>query len=309
MASDALVIVGPTASGKTAVAVEVARRLSTDVISMDSRQVYRGMDIGTAKPTEHERAGVPHHGLDLVDPSDRFNAGRFAALARTWIADIRSRGRVPVLAGGTGFFLRALTHPMFEEPEMDRVRKEAWKRYLADLPGADLERWARALGAGASVRSSDRQRLSRAIEIATLTGRSLEWWQRAAPPEDPAIDPDVFVLDLPRDVLRRRIEERVHAMIGAGLVGEVARLMESGFDERAAGMNATGYIELIPHVRGERSLDEASAMIISATRQYARRQLTWLRHRLPPAATWLDARAPANELADAIVRQWSGETA
>jgi tRNA dimethylallyltransferase len=309
MASDTLVIVGPTASGKTAVAVEVARRLATDVISIDSRQVYRGMDIGTAKPTDHERAGVPHHGFDLVDPSDRFNAGRFAALARAWIAEIRSRGRVPVLAGGTGFFLRALTQPMFEEPELDPVRKEAWKSYLADLPGQQLDRWARALGAGANVRSSDRQRLSRVIEIATLTGRSLDWWQRAAPQREPAIDPDVFVLDLPRDVLRRRIEERVHAMIDAGLVGEVAQLMEDGFDERAAGMNATGYIELIPHVRGQRSLDEAVAMIVSATRQYARRQLTWLRHQLPPASTWLDARAPANELADAIVRQWSGETA
>lgn len=309
MASDALVIVGPTASGKTAVAVAVARRLSTDVISLDSRQVYRGMDIGTAKPTDLERAGVPHHGFDLVDPSDRFNAGRFAALARAWIADIRSRGGVPVLAGGTGFFLRALTQPMFDEPELDPVRKEAWKSYLADLPGESLDRWARALGAGANVRSSDRQRLSRVIEIATLTGRSLEWWQRAAPQSEPAIDPDVFVLDLPRDVLRRRIEERVEAMIEAGLVGEVAQLMESGFDERAAGMNATGYVELIPHVRGQRSLDEAVAMIISATRRYARRQLTWLRHQLPPDATWLDARAPANELADAIVRQWSGETA
>jgi tRNA dimethylallyltransferase len=305
--ADAIAILGATASGKTAVAVEVARRLSTDVISLDSRQVYRGMDIGTAKPTQAERGGVTHHGFDLVDPSDRFNAGRFAACARKWIADIRNRDRVPVLAGGTGFFLRALTHPMFDEPDLDPVRKEACRRYVADLPVAELDRWARMLGAGSSIRSSDRQRLSRVIEIATLTGHTLDWWQRAAPQALPAIDPDVFVLDLPREELHRRIESRTRAMVDAGLVTEVAGLLERGFDEHTAGMNATGYIELIPHVRGQRSLDEAVAMIVAATRQYARRQLTWLRNQLPPGATWLDAMAPVNELADTIVSQWHRE--
>ena len=306
MADDVLVITGATASGKTAVAVEVARRLAGEVISMDSRQVYRLMDVGTAKPPISERGGVPHYGFDLVDPDERFNAGRFAVCAREWIADMRRRGRVPVLAGGTGFFLRALTHPMFEEPDLDPRLKESWKRYLAVLPMEELARWAAALAADAAI-PADRQRLSRAIEIAVLTGRTLGWWHRAAPPVAPAIDPRVFVLDLPRDVLLRRIDTRVDAMIQAGLVAEVRALLARGYDESAPGMNATGYIELLPHLRGERSLADATAMIKAATRRYARRQLTWLRHQLPAGTTWLDASAPPGDLAQRIIRIWSEE--
>jgi tRNA dimethylallyltransferase len=307
MADRTLVITGPTASGKTAVAIEVAKRLGGEIISMDSRQVYRGMDIGTAKPTIAERHGVPHHGFDLIDPDARFNAGRFAALSREWIAGIVARSRVPVLTGGTGFFLRALTHPMFDEPELDPALKESWKRYLATLPLAELSRWSRALDPDAALGPGDRQRLSRAIEMAVMTGWPLGWWQRAAPSPAPAIDPRVFVLDLPRDVLYRRIEARVDAMLESGLVAEVRTLMAHGYDEEAPGMNATGYIELVPHVRGERKLDEAAALIKTATRKYARRQLTWLRHQLPPGAAWLDATAPAGELADRISRMWSEE--
>ena len=307
MAEPVLVIAGPTASGKTAVAIEVARRVGGEIISMDSRQVYRRMNIGTAKPDERERLGVTHHGFDLIDPGERFNAGRFAALAREWIADARRRGRVPVLAGGTGFFLRALTHPMFEEPELDAVLKESWKRYLAELPLAELRRWGRALDPHGAVRAGDRQRISRIIEVAVLTGRTLGWWQSTALPAAPAIDPRVFVLDLPRDVLYRRIEARVDAMIEAGLVPEVQALVQAGYDEKAPGMNTTGYIELLPHLRGERSLEEAVVMIKAATRRYARRQLTWLRHQLPPGAVWVTVDAPPGEIADRIVRTWSQE--
>lgn len=308
MADAVLVIAGPTASGKTAVAIEVARRLDGEIISMDSRQVYRRMNIGTAKPPAGERGGVPHHGFDLVEPHERFNAGRFAALARTWIAAVRDRGRVPVLVGGTGFFLRALTNPMFAEPELDPVLKEAWKRYLAGIPLDELQRWKGALDPRASIRAGDRQRIARLVEIAVLTGRTLAWWQRNASPSAAPIDPRVFVLDLPRDVLYRRIEARVDAMIDAGLVDEVRSLVAAGHDETSPGMNTTGYIELLPHLRGERSLDNATDMIRTATRQYARRQLTWLRHQLPPGAIWLDADAPAAEIAERIVGTWSQET-
>lgn len=307
MAEDVIAITGPTASGKTAVAVEVARRLNGEIISMDSRQVYRGMNIGTAKPSPGERGGVPHRGFDLIDPDERFNAGRFAALARDWILDAQRRGRVPILAGGTGFFLRALTHPLFDEPELDPILKESWKQYLAELSLDELHRWSRQLDPGAPRHAVDRQRISRAIEIAVLTGRTLAWWQRTAPPSRPAIDPRVFVLDLPRDVLYRRIEARVDAMIDAALIAEVRALLDAGYDEKAPGMNTTGYIELLPYVRGERSLEEAVAMIKTATRQYARRQLTWLRHQLPEGAVWLAADAPAAELADRIVRTCAQE--
>jgi tRNA dimethylallyltransferase len=305
--ADTLVITGPTASGKTAVAVAVAERLGGEIISMDSRQVYRGMDIGTAKPASAERRGVPHHGFDLVDPDHRFNAGSFARFARSAIAQIQHSGRVPILTGGTGFFLRALTQPMFAEPPLDEARKEQWKRYLAGLTTGELLRWAHALDASSTRRHTDRQRLARVIEVALLTGRRLSWWHRHSTAEAVAIDPRVFVLDLPREVLTARIEDRVDAMVGAGLVDEVRALLAAGYDERAPGMNATGYIELIPYIRGERTLEQAMELIKAATRQYARRQRTWLRHQLPTDAIRLEADAPVEDLADRIATQWRVE--
>jgi tRNA dimethylallyltransferase len=307
MASDALVITGPTASGKTAVAVEVALQLDADIISMDSRQVYRGMNIGTAKPTADEQRGVRHYGFDIIDPDERFNAGRFAALAREWLTEIRARGRVPLITGGTGFFLRALTHPMFDEPPLDPALKEEWKRYLAGLETAELTRWTRALEPALDALPEDRQRLARMIEVAVLTGRPLSWWHEHGATTQPALDPIIVVLDMPRQTLYRRINERVDAMVEAGLVEEVAALVRAGYDEREPGMNATGYIELVPYVRGERSLDEAVDMIRSATRRYARRQTTWLRHQLPPGAHWIDATLSVEELSRRIVTLWREE--
>jgi tRNA dimethylallyltransferase len=303
MADGVVVITGPTASGKTALAIEVARRIDGEVVSMDSRQVYRGMDVGTAKPALHERRGVPHHGFDVVTPDERFNAGRFARLARSWMADIAQRGHVPILAGGTGFFLRALTHPMFTEPELDDGRKEALKRFLADVADDTLREWAAALDPGSAL-PVDRQRLSRIVEVGLLSGRPLTWWQRNAPPGEAAVEPLTFVLDVPPDVLRARIDARVDDMVRAGLVEEVRGLMARGFSERDPGMNATGYIEMVPHVRGERSLGEAVELVKAATRRYARRQRTWLRHQLPQDTVWLDGMRPADELATTVVERW-----
>lgn len=301
--ADSLVIIGPTASGKTGAAVAAAQRLGGEIISMDSRQVYRGMDIGTAKPTPAERGGIAHHGFDLVDPGERFNAGDFARYARALLAEIRSRGRLPILVGGTGFFLRALLQPMFREPHLDPSAKEAWKRYLAGIPDDRLRRWAEVVDPAArAVR--DRQRLARIVELAMLTGRPLSWWQRNAAAEPAAIDPCVIVLDLPRDLLVERIERRVDVMIADGLVAEVRRLLAAGYDERSPGMNATGYSELIPHIRGDRPLEESVELIRIATRQYARRQVTWLRHQLPAHAVRVDARGSASAIADRIVAVW-----
>ncbi|HSJ05865.1 MAG TPA: tRNA (adenosine(37)-N6)-dimethylallyltransferase MiaA, partial [Longimicrobiales bacterium] len=239
MSSRVLAILGATATGKTAVAVDVALRLDGEVISLDSRQVYRGMDIGTAKPTAAEMQGVPHHGFDLVDPNERFSAGRFADLARSLIADIGGRGRVPILAGGTGFYLRALTEPMFEEPAADESRREAWKRYLSGLALPELARWAGRLDPGAAGRLRDRQRLARAVEVAMLTGRPLSWWRDHAPSRTPPIDPVVTVLDLPRGILVRRIEDRVDAMIRRGLADEVRSLLQRGYGPDDPGLRTT----------------------------------------------------------------------
>jgi tRNA dimethylallyltransferase len=302
-----LAILGATASGKTAVAVAVAQRVGGEVISLDSRQVYRGMDVGTAKPDGAERAGVPHHGFDLVDPDERFSAGRFAAFARSCMEQIAARGAVPVLAGGTGFFLRALTQPLFEEPPLERATRENWKGYLAELPEEELRRWASVLDPAAARRAADRQRLARVVEIAVLTGRPLSWWHANAPAAAPAIDLPIFVLDLPREQLYARIDARVGAMVAAGLVAEVRSLLERGYTERDPGMNATGYRELIGFVRGETTLEDALDQVRRATRQYARRQLTWLRNQLPERAMHVDAARPVQEVAAQIIDVWRRE--
>jgi tRNA dimethylallyltransferase len=307
MADHALVITGATATGKTALAVEVARRLGGEIISMDSRQVYRGMDIGTAKPALPERGGIAHHGFDLVDPSERYSAGRFGRDARRWIAEIRGRGHVPVLAGGTGFFLKALTAPFFAEPPMDSTRREALKGLLARWPTEELARWCAALDPAALERAGGRQRLARAIEVAVLTGRPLPWWHRHAPPDEPPLDVLVVVLELPRAELYARVDARVGAMERAGLVEEVRGLVRSGYSAADPGMNATGYIELLPFLAGEYSLDDALDRVRQATRRYARRQMTWFRHQLPPEAVRLDARRPIPELAAEVALLWQGE--
>ena len=272
---------------------------------MDSRQVYKGMDIGTAKPSRAELARVPHHGIDLLSPSERYSAGRFAEDARRWVSDIVRRGRIPVFVGGTGFFLRALTQPMFEEPALDRSLKDKVKRYLDSFSREELLRWLRALDLDTAQRlehEGGRHRLARAVEVALLTGRPLSAWHADQDPPDP-LRLLTFMLELPRSELYDRINRRVDAMIAAGLVEEVHALLAAGYDESAPAMNATGYIELVPYVRGERSLASAVEEIKNRSRAYARRQLTWFRHQLGPDTIKLDATRPQKELVDEIVQR------
>jgi len=306
----ALAIVGCTASGKSALALALARARPGEIelVSADAMQVYRGMDIGTAKPTPLQRAAVPHHGLDLVDPGERFSAGEFGRRARAWIAEIEERGRVPILVGGTGFFLRALTHPIFSEPPLDPARREALRGWLSRLDEDVLHAWLARLDPEAAQRLSawgGRQRLLRTLEVPLLTGRTLAWWHRESPPEAPAVQLTVFVLDPPRERVYRAIDERVGAMAEAGLLGEVETLLRAGHDQRSPGMNATGYAELIPVLRGEETLEAALELVRKRTRAYARRQLTWFRHQLPAGAVWLDASRPRTELVEEIVRRYT----
>jgi tRNA dimethylallyltransferase len=298
-----LAIVGPTASGKTGLSIEVARRVGAEIISMDSRQLYRGMDIGTAKATAEEQAGIPHHGLDLVSPAERFSAGEFGRLARGWITGITARGRVPLLTGGTGFFLRSLTHPIFRQPEMDPAGRDRLRRMLERLTDGELHRWLAELDPTTAARLESwggRQRLLRALEIPLLTGRTLSWLHQHAPPEAPPLDVLVFVLERHRVELDRVIDQRVDEMVRGGLLDEVRALLAAGFDEDAPGMRAHGYQEVIPFLRGEITLDQALEDVKKHTRAYARRQVTWFRHQLPEGAVWLDASRPRDELADQI---------
>jgi tRNA dimethylallyltransferase len=279
---------------------------------MDSRQVYQGMEIGTAKATRQQRALVPHHGVDVSSPAERYSAGRFARDARVWITDIRERGNVPLLVGGTGFFLQALTHPMFEEPEMSTERREALKRWLDAQPRAEMYRWLEQLDpdtAESRGPAGGRQRIARALEVALLSGRPVSWWHRNSPPSEAPLRFRTFVLNLPRETLYERINQRVRYMVEAGLVAEVEELLASGLTESDPGMNATGYPEIVRFLQGTSTLEQAIDEIQRASRRYARRQLTWFRHQLPEDAVWIEADQPAADIAEQVVRTWMREEA
>ncbi len=302
-----LAITGPTASGKTDLSLALARHLPIEVISMDSRQVYTDMDVGTDKVSPEARGRVPHHGLDLVAPGERYSAGRFARDARRWIKGIEGRGAVPVLVGGTGFFLRALTDPVFAEPPLDTGRLDSLRAYLRTQPPGRLAVWVRHLDPARAELAIEGgpQRMGRTIEVALLSGRSLSWWHESAPAEADALPGVIVVLDLPRGEMDRRIDDRVSRMVERGLVEEVRRLLRAGFDEGSPGMTGTGYREVAAHLRGECTLDEAMEEIRLNTRRYARRQLTWFRNQMPDGALRLDAERPIQALAIDVAEAWT----
>ena len=292
-----LAIVGPTASGKSSLSLALAEEGPVEIVSVDSRQVYASMDIGTDKvPTEARRA-VPHHGLDLVRPHERYSAGQFARDARRWIAEIRGRGRLPVLAGGTGFFLRSVMTPIFTEPPLDEERQARLRAWLSARPVEELARFVEKLDperAEVAVEGGP-QRMSRTIEVALLSGVPLSRWHREAPPDGSGVPGVVVVLELPREEMDRRIEARVDQMVRRGLVEEVRGLLDEGYTRDDPGMSGTGYREIARYLDGEATLDEAKDEIAHNTRRYARRQLTWFRNQLPDDARRIDATLPLDE--------------
>ena len=301
-----LAVVGCTGAGKTALSLLVARELDAEIISMDSRQVYRGMDIGTAKATPRERALVPHHGLDIRDPGERYSAGEFGRDARRWIASIRSRGRVPLLVGGTGFFLRVLTDPIFREPPLDRDRRAALEDLLGTLERRELERWVRVLDperAPVSI-AGGCQRMLRTLSVTLLTGEKLSRWHARHPTEGKPLSGVVCRLRVSAEVLGDRIGRRVRAMMAAGFVDEVGRLLDAGCTADDPGMNGVGYREVASHLAGAITLDEAVERICRATRRYAKRQRTWFRHQLGPGVVEVDGAAPLEAQAAAVVEAW-----
>jgi len=301
-----LAITGPTASGKTDLSVAVSEELPCEIISMDSRQVYRGMDIGTDKVRTEARARVTHHGLDLVEPSERYSAGRFARDARRWLSEAATRGRVGLLVGGTGFFLKAVMEPIFAEPDMDTDRVERLRRYLRGRSREVLAAWVRRLDperADLAVEGGP-QRMSRTLEVALLTGRALSWWHERAPADGPGVPGVVVRLDLPKDEMDRRIDERVAGMVERGLVEEVRGLLDRGYTTADPGMTGTGYREIARYLEGEITLDEAMEDIRRSTRRYARRQLTWHRNQLPADTVVVNAMVPLADQVSTVLAVW-----
>jgi tRNA dimethylallyltransferase len=312
-----LTIVGPTAVGKTAVALLVARELGCEIVSADSRQIYRGMDIGTAKPTSEERGLVHHHLIDIVEPRESYDAVRFADDAELAIGQIRGRGVEPIVVGGTGFYIASLFDGLFEGPgRSDGIRRELEDRVAAE--GGELLHSALASVdpvSAARIHPNDTQRLVRALEVYRSTGRTLTDWQ-AEGTRKPAFRPRYFGLTMPRESLYERIERRVDAMLVSGLLDEVRALHESG--RLRPGMpaaSAVGYRELLPVVAGQAGgvdeqagdvaeqaggvaeqaggiaeqaggVAEAVHEIKTNTRRFAKRQLTWFSS--VDGVTWID---------------------
>jgi tRNA dimethylallyltransferase len=282
-----IAIVGPTASGKSALAVALARKFNGEILACDSTQVYRGFDIGTSKPTKEERGGVPHHLLDLVDPSFPFTAGEYRARAVAVLEDLRQRGRLPILTVGTGLYLRALLEGLSDAParsEELRARLEA---------GADkhnlqyLHRILRRLDPEASLRigSRDRPKMIRAIEVCLLTGRPLSELHRAGRTPLEGYRPVKIGLQPQRAALYERIEQRTRTMLERGWLAEVARLVASGVPENSKPFDFIGYRELQAHLEGTVTLGAATKAIAQSTRRYAKRQVTWFRKE--PLVHWL----------------------
>jgi tRNA dimethylallyltransferase len=296
-------VCGPTAAGKSALALRLAERVGAAIVSADSRQLYRGFDVGTAKPSAAERARVPHYGVDVAGPEERWSAARWAAACEGWVADVRAAGREPLLVGGTGLYLRALAAPLFDEPPLDPTRREALGAYLEALPVAELRRWVATID---PVRASlQRTQLLRALEVGLLTGRRISAWQTEAA-RPPQVALRYLVVD-PGPVLAERIAARTDAMLAAGWVDEVRALAEA-VPAGAIAWKASGYEVLRRQLAGELSLDEARALIVIETRQYAKRQRTWFRHQLPAGAV-LRVNPDDPGALDAALEWWHGTTA
>ena len=269
------VVCGPTAAGKSAIALSLAQRAPVSIIVADSRQIYRRFDIGTAKPTAEEQAAIPHRGIDLIEPTDRYSAAKWADDADRWIEESRATKRVPLVVGGTGFYLRALFEPLFEEPQLDVPRRRELATLLDSMSLQELKRWCGVLdpercGLG-------RTQLLRAIEVALLTGRRLSELHRDR--ARPALRSGRYLVVDPGSALADRIAKRLDAMLAGGWVEEVARLLNE-VPENAPAWKASGYRAVAEYVRGGTSHAAMREQILIETRQYAKRQRTWFRHQL-----------------------------
>jgi tRNA dimethylallyltransferase len=292
-----LVVIGPTAGGKTRLAIELATRLGGECVGADSMQVYRGMDVGTAKPTTAERAGVPHHLLDVADPrEDGFTVEEWRRLAEEAIAGIRSRGRIPIVVGGTSLYVRALLEGLFDGPEPDASLRAELDATPLDSLRRELDRVDPA--AAARIHPNDRRRTQRAIEVFRQTGRPIsslqaEWDARLSTRAHP--EARIVGLDWPVEAINRRINARVRAMFAGGLIDEARSLRAAGPLGRQA-REAVGYGEAFAVLDGAISVDDAIEQTKIRTRRYAKQQRTWLRRfRTIPGGVWIDAGGESEE--------------
>ncbi|MDW8106283.1 MAG: tRNA (adenosine(37)-N6)-dimethylallyltransferase MiaA [Armatimonadota bacterium] len=282
-----VVILGPTAVGKTEIGMELAVRWGAEIISADSSAVYRGLDIGSAKPTPEEQQRVRFHLIDVVDPSEVFTAARFRELALQAIEDIQRRGKRVLIVGGTGLYIRVLLHGFsLAPPPADPEIRARWRAEVARVGAPALHERLRQIDpvAAARIHPNDAVRITRALEVYEMTGIPISQWQQRAPSELPALK---IGLTMPRELLYRRIDERVDKMIAQGMLQEVQQLLQKGYNPEQPALKGLGYRHLIGYIQGCTRWDEAVRLWKRDTRRFAKRQMTWFRKE--PGVHWIDA--------------------
>ena len=307
-----IILTGPTAVGKTELSIALAKAVNGEIISADSMQVYRHMDIGTAKITPEEMQGVPHHLIDILEPDTAFNVAMFQKLAKEAMEGIYARGRIPVVVGGTGFYIQALLYDIdFSEENEDMSIRNALEA-LAETRGAEYlhEELARVDPESAEqIHANNVKRVIRALEYYRMHGEKISMHNENERQKTSPYDFFYFVLTHDRQVLYDRIEKRIDLMLRQGLVEEVGGLMAKGYDKNLVSMQGLGYKEIIPYLNGECSLDEAVYILKRDTRHFAKRQLTWFRRERD--VRWLDKSRTTseneilNEILNTIHREWS----
>ena len=295
-------IAGPTASGKTALAVALAKAVNGEVVSCDSMQIYKRMDIGTAKPTAEEMEGIPHHMLSVAEPEEDFSVSRYCNMASPIVEDILARGKTAIIAGGTGLYMDSLIRGNTFAPypstgrrqELEKIAAEQGiEAVLSQLQKVDPESAAR-------LHPSDQKRIIRAMEVFLETGMTITEHNRRTQQIPPKYSPVWFALeDENRQDLYDRIDSRVLKMLEDGLIGEIESLLASGVPEKATSMQAIGYKEFVDALQGRCSMEEATALVQQASRHYAKRQLTWFRRN--PAIHWL-RRSPGETTGEILAR-------
>ena len=288
MKSSLICIVGPTAVGKTEIAIQLAQHLNAEIVSLDSRQIYRGMDIGTAKPTLDQQRAVHHHLIDCVGVDQPFSVAEYQRLADTAIAEIRGREKRAMAVGGAGLYFRGIIDGLFDGPGADAEIRAKLQREADEHGNVALHERLRRCDPEAAnrVHPNNRVRVIRALEVYELTGKPISVLQGQWKTDEPRYPFRAFGLNMPREVLYQRIEERVDRMVEAGLIEEVKGLLNQGYPRNCVAMQSFGYKELIDYLDGKRTFDEAIALLKQNTRRFAKRQLTWFRN--DSRIEWLD---------------------
>jgi tRNA dimethylallyltransferase len=298
-----IAVLGPTATGKSALGIAIAQQLNGEIVNCDSTAVYRGFDIGTDKVPIAERGGIPHHLIDIADPTDEYTAAHYARDAAQVIREIQGRGRLPILVGGTGFYYRALTRGLFPGPGKDADLRSRLER-MADRKGTEaLHRLVRRVdpASGDRIQPRDRKRLIRALEVYFVTGRPLTaHFAETVSPLDADVRVTAMALNAPMPWLAERLARRVDAQFEAGLLEEIRRLLASGIPPEARPFGGLVYRQALEHLRGVRDEAATRALIAQENRRYARRQLIWFRKE--PNLVWFDGPGASGDVPAKVIR-------